>query len=272
VCSLSLCGITKKKTIKTEAEIKKEQEEKQGENGEGKAENGDEQKSADKSESEPQLVWIRKFKGSVFVVFKTVEQAKKVMEDSSIVFNGSPIQIKMWQAEYKAQKNKEYQEKLASRKRKGGGDKKPEADDGDEKEEEVKEQLPKGALVKILNVPEGFTREILKEKWFTALDKEKFAIAFIDFNKGDKNAVLRLEREGSGNEALAEIPDKKLKMKDAVDGEEAVFSEMEGFGDEEEASYKEEIKRQRETQKNRKRSGYGGGRGGGRGGKRRRRY
>jgi lupus La protein len=259
----------KEKTIKTEAEIKKEKEEKQGlssENGDVKTENGAEQKSEEKSE--PQLVWIRKFKGSIFVICKTVEQAKKVLEED-IVFNSTPIKIKMWQAEYKTQKNKEYQEKLAHRKRKlGGGDKKAE---DEEKEEDVKDQIPKGALLKILNVPEGYTREIIKEKWFAALDKEKFAIAFIDFNKGDKNAVLRLEIEGAANEALDAIPDKKLKMKDAADDQETVFSEMEGFGKEEEVSYIQEIKRQREANKNQKKRGHHGGRGG-RGGKRRRRY
>lgn len=81
-------------------------------------------------------------------------------------------QIKMWQADYKAMKTKEYQDKMASRKRKAGGDKK----DGDDEKEEVKEEMPKGALIKLLNIPEGFTREIIKEKWFGVLDKEKFSV------------------------------------------------------------------------------------------------
>lgn len=78
----------------------------------------------------------------------------------------------MWQADYKAMKTKEYQDKMASRKRKAGGDKK----DGDDEKEEVKEEMPKGALIKLLNIPEGFTREIIKEKWFGVLDKEKFSV------------------------------------------------------------------------------------------------
>lgn len=80
----------KEKTIKTEAELKKEREEKQGissENG-AKAEATD-AKSEDKSE--PQLVWIRKFKGSIFVVFKTVELAKKLLDETSIDFKGATI-------------------------------------------------------------------------------------------------------------------------------------------------------------------------------------
>lgn len=81
--------------------------------------------------------------------------------------------MKMWQADYKALKTKEYQEKLASRKRKGGDRK-----GGDEdKEEEVKEIVPKSALIKVLNVPEGFTREIIKEKWYEVLDKDKFSVS-----------------------------------------------------------------------------------------------
>lgn len=57
-------------------------------------------------------------------------------------------------------------------------------------------------------------------------------------------------------------------MKDAADGTEAVFSELEGFGAEEEASYIEEIKRQRLSNKNKRKNHFGGR--GGRGGKRRR--
>lgn len=83
----------KEKTIKTEAEIKKEQEEKQG----IKEENGGEAKDAKKPEasSEPQLVWVKKFKGSIFVVFKTIEQAKKLLEDE-IVYKG--LSIVSWSA------------------------------------------------------------------------------------------------------------------------------------------------------------------------------
>lgn len=80
----------------------------------------------------------------------------------------------MWQAEYKALKNKEYQEKLASRKKK---EKKSE-ETAKEEEAEVKkeDEMPKGALIKVINVPEGYTREVIKEKWFDVLDKEKFAV------------------------------------------------------------------------------------------------
>ncbi|CAL8073220.1 unnamed protein product [Orchesella dallaii] len=259
----------KEKTIKTEAEIKKEREEKQGEadnvkqenEGETTAKNGAPDATAEKSE--PQLVWIRKFKGSILVVFKTVEQAKKVLDDTDIVFRNTPITIKMWQAEYKALKTKEYEEKVANRKRKGDHRVKAEDD-----KEETKEEIIRGVLVKVLDVPEGFTREIIKERWYDVLDKEKFLIAFIDFNIGDKNAVLRLEREGAATEALEKLADKKLKMK----ADEDVFSPLEGFGEEEEVKYSEEIRRQRENMKHRKQGGRGGGFRGGRGGKRRRRF
>lgn len=75
----------KEKTIKTEAELKKEVEEKEG----GSSENGDVKKEEDKSE--PKLVWIRKFKGSILVVFKTVEQAKAILEDNTMIFLSTPI-------------------------------------------------------------------------------------------------------------------------------------------------------------------------------------
>lgn len=81
----------KEKTIKTEAELKKEREAKQGISSENgvKVEATDAKASEDKSE--PQLVWIRKFKGSIFVVFKTVELAKKLLDESNIEFKGATI-------------------------------------------------------------------------------------------------------------------------------------------------------------------------------------
>lgn len=87
----------KEKTIKTEAEIQKEREEKEAEikkeegKDEVKQENGDgAEKKTDGASSEPQLVWIKKFKGSIFVSCKTIEHAKKILEDT-IVFHGAPI-------------------------------------------------------------------------------------------------------------------------------------------------------------------------------------
>jgi hypothetical protein len=64
----------KEKTIETE--VKKE---------EGQSENG-----SAPAKVEPKIVFVRKFKGSIFVVFKTPEQAQKVLEEE-ITHLGTPI-------------------------------------------------------------------------------------------------------------------------------------------------------------------------------------
>lgn len=80
-----------------------------------------------------------------------------------------------------------------------------------------------------------------------------------------------MEKAGAAKDALEIIPSKKLKMKEGAEDQEAVYSAMEGFEDEEEEKYIADIKLQRGQMKNnKKRGGYGGR--GGRGGKRRRRF
>lgn len=87
----------KEKTIKTDAEIKKEQAEKEGATSEnGAAAASTDTKASEAKSEEPQLVWVRKFKGSIFVVFKTVELAKKVLDEPSIEFKGVTIVRKQY--------------------------------------------------------------------------------------------------------------------------------------------------------------------------------
>jgi len=73
------------------------------------------------------IVWVKKFKGSIFVVFKTEEQAKAALRDIS-TFGGHPL-MKLMQADYVAMKKKEYQERVelrnAKKRKTDGADESP---------------------------------------------------------------------------------------------------------------------------------------------------
>lgn len=89
--------------------------------------------------------------------------------------------LKMLQRTYKEKKQKEYEQRLELREAKTKKQKNGDADSSkkdDEVEEEKEEVAPlKNVLVKILTIPAGFTREILKEKWYAAAPEEKFRVS-----------------------------------------------------------------------------------------------
>ena len=90
-------------------------------------------------------------------------------------------------------------------------------------------------------------------------------IAFVDFQRGDTSAVLRLDREGAAKEAI-ELLSGKLTLG------ENVSSVIEGIEGEEEVKYNKKIAEERAKMR-KKGGGHGRGRGrGGRRGGRGRRY
>merc|ERR1719481_749771 len=113
-------------------------------------------------------VW--KFKGSIFVTFKTPESATEFVEDKEWKYNDRDMIIK-FQKNYLEDKQNEINEK---KKNKGGkGANKAAAVAA--KEESVKEvddfKMPKGAVLKLSGLGGDITREDLKE-----LLKEKFEV------------------------------------------------------------------------------------------------
>jgi len=164
------------------------------------------------------IIWVKKFKGSILVVFKTEDQAKKALADIT-TYAGNPVSfqhyrifnpllpsddfyfpfppklMKLMQPEYLAMKKKEFMERAElrnARKRKSdGGDgtstkkaKAEKVDGGDsdvEEEEEKEDESLKGVLVKLLDIPDGTTREVIKEHWYKATsDKEKFGVRWTE--------------------------------------------------------------------------------------------
>jgi len=204
--------------------------------------------------------FVKKFKGSILVIFKTVELAEQFLKEEKHSYGGANL-TRMRQKDYRDMKKAEFEERQALR-----TGRKPDGEKGaatEEKEEEVSD-LPKGALIKINEVPAGFSRETLKEKFYSLAKEEDFPIAFVDFQRGDTTAILRLEAAGSAEEAMKLIPDSKLPV-----GTDA-FCQCELFTAEDEKAYFLKIRDNRMRLKRRGGSGgnrgYGGrGRGGGRG-------
>ncbi|XP_059477755.1 la protein homolog [Neocloeon triangulifer] len=135
-----------------------------------------------------------KFKGSVFVVFKTDELAKKFMELESVKFNETEL-IRKWQVDYFEEKKKERMEKIESKKSKPN---KPV--EREFKEESGNISLPKNSVLKIKDIPGDVTREDIKSALTLACPDVK--IAFIEFDKGNPEAFIRLADEGSSPKAI----------------------------------------------------------------------
>lgn len=216
--------------------------------------------------------YIRKFKGSILIIFKTVELANKFLKEGNHTYAGVKLEV-MLQPDYRKKKTEEYQQRQAAKKGKseaGGGDN---ADGG--VDEDISD-YPKGALIKILDIPEGFSRETVKEKFFSLAKEEDFPIAFVDFQRGDTEGVLRLEKEGAAEEAVKLFPDAKLPMGDDK------LCPLVLFNEEDEKTYLIKVKEERAKLKRRfgggnrggnrgrggKRGRHGGNRGGGRRGRR----
>jgi len=214
-----------------------------------------------------------KFKGSVFMTFKTEEACKTFVESEEKYKDASLI--KKYQKKYFEEKSKENEERRA---RLG---KKPlkKGDNQDVKEEVKKEEsdekpfvLPKGSVLKLTGLGGDITREdikeILKTDFGVNIDKESGDIAFVTYEKGETEAKIRFKVE-NGAKAPAEAWVAKDKVE--IKGMTVVGALLEG--EEEDkflADSAQDLKNRRNKNKGQKRKG-GSHHHGGRGGKRGRR-
>merc|ERR1719458_390398 len=139
-------------------------------------------------------VW--KFKGSIFLTFKTEEAAKAFVE----------------------KEKDEKRNKFGKNK-----DKKPKAEGAEGKEEaEVKQEeeftLPKGSVLKLTGLGGEITREeikeVLKEHCSVNIDKDGGDIAFVTYEKGEAEAKIRFKTEdGAKAPAAAWVAKDKVEIK-----------------------------------------------------------
>merc|ERR1712013_838342 len=133
-------------------------------------------------------VW--KFKGSIFLTFKT-EDAAKAFVAKEEKYKEETL-LKKFQKDYLEEKKKEMEEKKNKYQKK---DKKPKTEGADGKEEAEEKQeeefkLPKGSVLKLTGLGGEITREdikeVLKDECSVNIDKDGGDIDFITYEEGEE--------------------------------------------------------------------------------------
>ncbi|XP_030383714.1 la protein homolog [Scaptodrosophila lebanonensis] len=140
-----------------------------------------------------------KFKGSIFVTFETLDQAKAFMAKDKVVYKEREL-LRKWQKEYLQEKQEEYQRKNEKRKNKKESKPEPEI------------ELPKNAIVMFSGALDTTTREELREVFGKT---EGFDVAFIEFNKGQTEGAVRLTEADSADKFIEKV-ENKIKLNDDV--------------------------------------------------------
>jgi len=179
-----------------------------------------------------------KFKGSIFVLFKDLDDCKKFIEAESIKCNDKEL-IRKW-------KNNYFEEKVEERNNRKNKNK-PANDNKDNKTEEKLEikRGPPGSILHFAGVEadKNLTREIIKEKM---QDICKSDIQFIDYSKGLPEGYVRFTEENAAVEVDKKSEEGKIKLGDV----EVTVKVLEG--DEETEYYKRaaiEIKERRQRKR-----------------------
>lgn len=150
------------------------------------------------------------FKGSIFVQFKTLEDAKAFMGREPIKYGETEL-IRKWSADYSVEKVKEKEDRRQKRsegKTKKNESAKEKEDDqsGEEDENEKDSALPKGCVIHFSDVPNKCTREDIKER----LGELDASIAFVDFKMGDQEGWVRLQGENSAKAVIDKMKEGKV--------------------------------------------------------------
>ncbi|XP_076683313.1 la autoantigen-like [Andrena cerasifolii] len=192
------------------------------------------------------------FKGSVFVQFKTMDDAKAFMARESVKYGDTEL-IRKWSADYSVEKAKEKEDRREKRsemkaKKNDNAKGKDGEESGDEDENEKDSALPKGCVIHFSDAPDRCTREDIKER----LGELEASVAFVDFKIGDKEGWIRLQGENSAKPVVDKMAEGKVSIRD----QEVPCRVLEG---EEEEKYlakaKEEMANIRQKYNKGKRSG-----------------
>lgn len=132
-----------------------------------------------------------KSKGSVFATFTTRDQCAVFLGQEAVKYNDKELICK-WQTDYYAGKKTEKQEKQKERNAKA----------------EPVIELPKGAVLHLSGISGDVTREIIK----ATIEELGADVAFIDFQRGDESAHVRLSTENTAKPLFDKLTDGKLKL------------------------------------------------------------
>lgn len=187
-----------------------------------------------------------KFKGSVFVQFVTLDDAKKFMARESVKYGDQEL-IRKYSEDYSVEKAKENEERKQKGDSKGKKSSKKENGDSAETEESTELlNLPKGSVLQFTGVSTSTDWDDIKK----SLSEIGAEIAYVDFKAGETEGQIRLFGENAAKPILEKMTDNKLKIKDT----EVTFRLVEG--DEEE----EYLKSVQNTMANKKPKSHKGGR------------
>jgi hypothetical protein len=188
------------------------------------------------------------FKGSVFVLFEKREHAEEFVKREGLKYNEKDL-LRYMQEDYAVMKKKELIEKNETRKAR----KKAE-----EEKNEPQIILPKKTVVHFDGVEGDISREEIKKR--VAEIDPALTIAFIHFERGNKEGELRFSKEDEGTKFMSQLEDNKMKVREV----DLVMSLLEGEAEEEflKAALEDMKKaRQRSQQKHHHKGGKKGGRG-----------
>lgn len=160
---------------------------------------------------------VYKFKGSVFIQFKTLDDAKAFMNIESIKYEGTEL-IRKWAANYNAEKAQEKEErrkkKADSKSKKSAAveEKEMEVDKTDQTSADtnIDNKLPKGSIIYFSGVSQICTREDVKE----ALNKFDADIAYIDFQRGNTEGWVRLQGKDAAKVLLEKTNEGKVLIRE----------------------------------------------------------
>lgn len=145
----------------------------------------------------------KKFKGSVFVTFGTEEGMKKFLEAESVKYNDVELEKRLTKNDYYKQKDEQRKQQQQDKQKKKDKATNRQKDDEIEK---IVNEMAKGALLEL----KGINTEETRREDIRNLLQDYGPIAWIDFNRGDSECVIRYDQENKAKEVYE-------KMMEAMD-------------------------------------------------------
>lgn len=146
-------------------------------------------------------VGTRKFKGSVFVTFKTQEQAIDFVLEPDVKC-GEKLLLRYMQERYIELKRSENAKRAERKKaRQSLAEAKPTVGE---------KPLPKGSVVHFVGAKGDISRENIR--YSIGKVEPEAIVAFVYFNKGDKEGKIRFNNENDGNKFLEKLEEGKVSL------------------------------------------------------------
>ncbi|XP_014476465.1 PREDICTED: la protein homolog [Dinoponera quadriceps] len=154
-----------------------------------------------------------KFKGSVFVQFKTIDIAKVFMDAESVKYNDTEL-IRKWAADYAVEKAQEKEERRRkkpdnkSKKAAGVEQNETKNEEADSTPASTEIKLPRGSVIYFSGVSKICVREEIKER----LEELHAEVAYIDFQRGNTEGWIRLQGENAAKPLLDKMEEGKVQI------------------------------------------------------------